>query len=689
MAQNPDPFDVQALEKSLNDSAARVSTIWISFLIFGLYLVVAASAVTHRQLLLEDPIKLPALNVDLPLIGFFFLTPILFVAFHVYVLIQVLLLARTAAAYNRVLDRTVTAPSDNAEIRQRLTNTLFAQIFAGSPHERGGWLGGLLRIIAWLTLAIAPVLVLLVFQFKFLPYHSHLITWSVRLLILFDLIAVLVLWRAAHRPDGISSWRFIFHGRIAWICAIVLAGFSWVVLSFPGEPHAGWSRFSSQEEPLFQGVPECWTESPLSVAFPDFDRLSLQDVDVVDTEKLAKMQKGRRERIVAPRKHTRSLNNRDLNCADLSTADLRGVNLSGAKLRGSDLYWADLEGADLSNADLTGAGLYATTLGDSRLRDADLRGASLESAELPRAELMGAQLQGASLRGAHLHGTNLIRAQAQGADLSNAQLEGAVLSDTELQGASLNGAYLQFALLRNVQLQGADLTGADLGGAHLEMVGLQGANLHESAMQYTILSATYVWRAKNVACANASVDGRKSEAHLPVIENKPFLPLVRETVPAASDYIAKFIEKSVARISDPKRKNATIERMQSALVADPAQDDTAAIEEVWRKCGESSQQISAADFQKQGDAFVRNLFCDTKRRVCARDFYCDVNRSVNAVANAIIGPSIGNRARGRSLSRELARGMLGEDGEPCAASVALDEENKARLREVIATPNRN
>lgn len=70
MAQNPDPFDVQALEKSLNDSAARVSTIWISFLIFGLYLVVAASAVTHRQLLLEDPIKLPALNVDLPLIGF-------------------------------------------------------------------------------------------------------------------------------------------------------------------------------------------------------------------------------------------------------------------------------------------------------------------------------------------------------------------------------------------------------------------------------------------------------------------------------------------------------------------------------------------------------------------------------------------------------------------------------------------
>jgi len=32
-AEKLDPFDVEALEKSLNDSAARVSTIWISFLI--------------------------------------------------------------------------------------------------------------------------------------------------------------------------------------------------------------------------------------------------------------------------------------------------------------------------------------------------------------------------------------------------------------------------------------------------------------------------------------------------------------------------------------------------------------------------------------------------------------------------------------------------------------------------------
>src|SRR5262245_26667020 len=109
-----DPFDVEALEKSLNDSAARVSTIWISFLFFSLSLLTTAATVTHRQLLLDQSVKLPVLNIDLPLWGFFFLAPILFVVFHLYVLLQVLLLERTAAAYNEALDRAGLPPPSNA-----------------------------------------------------------------------------------------------------------------------------------------------------------------------------------------------------------------------------------------------------------------------------------------------------------------------------------------------------------------------------------------------------------------------------------------------------------------------------------------------------------------------------------------------------------------------------------------------
>src|SRR3954454_766576 len=127
-AKKIDPFDVEALEKSLNDSATRVSTIWVSFLIFSLYLLTAATTVTHKQLFLAEPVKLPVLNIDLPLWGFFFLAPILFVIFHAYVLIQLVLLARTAAAYNAAVARTgehdSLPPEAEASLRQRLANTL-------------------------------------------------------------------------------------------------------------------------------------------------------------------------------------------------------------------------------------------------------------------------------------------------------------------------------------------------------------------------------------------------------------------------------------------------------------------------------------------------------------------------------------------------------------------------------------
>src|SRR5215831_12512358 len=126
MPDQIDPPDVTALEKSVNDSAVRVSPIWVSYLIFGLYLTISAGNVTHRQLFLEDPVKLPVLNIDLALVGFFTLAPVLYVILHVYVLIQTVLLARTAAVYDEAVEQSSLIAPDRARIRQRLANTLFA-----------------------------------------------------------------------------------------------------------------------------------------------------------------------------------------------------------------------------------------------------------------------------------------------------------------------------------------------------------------------------------------------------------------------------------------------------------------------------------------------------------------------------------------------------------------------------------
>jgi hypothetical protein len=316
-------------------------------------------------------------------------------------------------------------------------------------------------------------------------------------------------------------------------------------------------------------------------------------------------------------------------------------------------------------------------LNNAQLGTANLRNASLKSAELMGAKLLATRLHGASLKDALLYGADLTLTQAQGADLSQARLEGASLRGTQLQGASLNGSSLQFARFVIANLQGADLGAADLSAADLNSVGLQGADLSESAMQYATLSGIHVWRAKNPSCTNVSIDRQIPDARLPFIPDAGYSPdwtppnIPDKEVPATSDHIAKFIENSVAGISIEERRQAAIDRMRSGLVANPAQDDTAAIEDVWRKCGEISQQ-SQTEFENGSVAFLRTLFCDTKKRACARRRICDVKRSVNAVAEAMIrsGPSA-----------QLAQGMLGTDAGPCSATVELDEQNKKRLRE--------
>ena len=555
MTEKLDPYDVGALEKSLNDSATRVSTIWISFLIFSLYLLTAAATVEHRQLFLAEPVKLPVLNIDLPLWGFFFLAPILFVILHAYVLMQVLLLARTAAAYNAAVERAGLPPEENATLRQRLANTLFAQIFAGSPRERGGWLGWLLKAMAGITLAIAPILILLVFQFMFLPYHSHIATWTHRALIAVELAAIFLFWplvldarrdfewptiweqfkhafalpRRLFGPGDrrTDEWIWLRQKAVPLASCVLFVLISLTLATFPGEPHVNlltgqsWSSvqctrwFSRSQRDDFLGrletigIDKHWQN----------DRLLLPRVDVVDDEKLTKIEKATSDRKLPDFKgeRTRILRDRELNCSDLSNADLRRVDLTGARLSQAILYETALQGASLDRAQLQGASLYSAQLQGASLADAQLQGAFLANAQLQGASLDRAQLQGALLSGP-IQGL-VVGAQLQGASLNNAELQGAILGIAELQAASLVGAELQGALIRGPQFSGffvngpkfqgalldrAQLQGASLGGAELESASfydaqLQGASLEgvQTEIFWRTLLSPFVLRAKS------------------------------------------------------------------------------------------------------------------------------------------------------------------------------------------------
>lgn len=658
MADKLDPYDIEALEKSLNDSATRVSAIWVSFLIFSLYLLIAATTVDHRQLFLAEPVKLPVLNIDLPLWGFFFLAPILFVIFHAYVLLLLLLLGRTAAAYDaavaRVAERDGLTDADTASLRQRLANTLFAQIFAGSPREREGWLGSLLRAMAWITLVFAPVLILLTFQFTFLPYHSHIATWTHRLLILLELTVFFSLWPLV--LDGRrdfqwpKTWQQLSLRQVAFPLAssllFVLASLS--VATFPGEPHV--NLFTGRALSSVQC--ERWLHQAFGRADLRVDRLVLQFVDLVDDEKLKRIQaaidaSGEQDIRGEP---TQKFGERDLACGVFSDADLRQVDFSRARLQGASFRRARLQGATFVQAKLQGA---------------DLVGARLQGASL-----YFAWLQGADLVRAGLQGTSLVNARLQGADFDYAELQGADLDRAELQGASLNGAQLDGASFEGTQIQGASLDGALIRGVFLEGAQLQGASLTNANMVHSLLSRGQVWRTKNAACRSARVMNHKSEA---IIEVRPGLRGGYEQVPATPNEIAKFIERSVADIPDAKGKKEAAARMREHLVANPANDDTAAIAKVWSDC--------EAENRKRDDEFPEKF--DRDHAGFLRGLVCDAQNNRKNIAKGIVDNWISVRFENDLVAFQLASGLLGEDGKQCAATNDLDEQEKERLRRFL------
>ena len=309
MAERPDAFDLKELQSAVNDSATRISAIWVSFLIFALYLLIAATTVTQRQLLLAEPVKLPVLNIDLPLWGFFFLAPILFVIFHLYTLLQVLLLGRTTAAYNDAVARHELSLEENISLRQRLANTLFAQIFAGSPRERKGFIGWLLRAIVWLTLAIAPILVVLAFLFSFLAYHSHIATWTHKLLVLIELLAFFLIWPLALDARRNFQWpkvwtnvkrltvitpKLLFRLKeipheersslrehaIPLLACILYLLIPLSLATFPGEPHLNLLTGKA----LTSVQCERWLQKK-------FDRLNLPHEDIVDHANLRELKR--------------------------------------------------------------------------------------------------------------------------------------------------------------------------------------------------------------------------------------------------------------------------------------------------------------------------------------------------------------------------------------------------------------
>jgi hypothetical protein len=401
--------DLETARKAVEDTAAIGGGLWLSYLFVLFYVGIAAGAVTHADLLLQAPVKLPFLNIELPLLAFFFLAPLLLLLTHAYTLVHLVLLARRVEQFNAIKGL------PEAWRRRRLPSNIFVQFLGAPEQDRYGPFGLLLGAILWVTLVVAPIALYLLLEIQFLPYHSRWITWTSRLALILDLGLLWWLWRtilaSRARRRRARAWKTVAKMTAGALLTPLVVLFAWGVVTFPGE----WQEKYVTVPWLFSGDVDPVLRRPKSyfantLILPEFNLYAALKID--DPKK------------VEWKEHLIDLYDRDLTQAVLSRAILTKADLRYAQLQGALLFGAQLQGASLDRAQLQGASLIG----------AALQGASLFEARLQGAWLNFAQLQGASLGFAQLQGASLIEAQLQGgsvlsAGLWRAQLHHSVAKD--------------------------------------------------------------------------------------------------------------------------------------------------------------------------------------------------------------------------------------------------------------------
>ena len=513
VAKDYNSFDLDHFESAVNTASARARGLWLGFVALITYLVITVGAVTHRDLLLEATIKLPVLNIELPLTGFFFVAPIFFLINHFYMLLNLAGLRRRIRYYNEavevVIEHDQMRSASQGKRRLNVDTFVFVQAFGADPKIQKDIYGVLLWFVLFFTLALAPVALLLQMQYVFLPYHDVLITWSQRMVVFLDLYMLGIFWPVLMSGEeklplfppwlGDRSCVYFILGSLAFIVSAF-------VLVFPETCNRKLAALTATRSE--KGTPANSPEDSEKKKIPQRTQLVTKNLNLngqplIDNELYHKVRARRPlgeqdyegERTLFLRRSGTgrgrnfigaSLVNADLRGVDLQYADLRCADLRFARLQGANFFKARLDGAVLDRASLDGANFRKAILRDTKLKRATLKGANFIEAELPGANFFRAKLEGANLANADLRGADLGRTRMQGAYLFGAKLQGASLWRSDLTGANLSEALLHGTYLRRATLTAADLSHAKL----------QGANLSRAKLNLARLNTTYMWRAK-------------------------------------------------------------------------------------------------------------------------------------------------------------------------------------------------
>lgn len=137
-------------------------------------------------------------------------------------------------------DRTAKLRDTRLGLRWQLPSNIFVQFLAGPGEIRNGGLGWFLKAIAWISLVLGPVLLLLLIQAQFLPFHLEWITRVQRIAVVVDVVLLWALWPAVLNGRSEISWPRLWRHPVLTLVSLVPIGFAFMAATYPGEAMDEW-----------------------------------------------------------------------------------------------------------------------------------------------------------------------------------------------------------------------------------------------------------------------------------------------------------------------------------------------------------------------------------------------------------------------------------------------------------------
>jgi uncharacterized protein YjbI with pentapeptide repeats len=446
------------LLKSINEISKSLRPQFVGFLLVIAYLTVTISSITDFELLVGEGAKLPLIDTQVPLRFFFIFSPPLILIYHYQVLMQLLILARTAERFVRETHR-----FGKNRFFDRYSVDSFMLSYSIAGPERG-IINYLISIPLVISAIILPPSILLLIQLKFLPYQSEFITWSHRIVIFIDLAILSYLTPLIFNFKATQRWRSKaldrakkrqFHLTKTKVLIFSLVApvmiFSWCIALIPLEPWENVVNYATtlgsrqKENEAIDPPMTKWFFFPIGT---EGKRLTADNC--LDKKELRLLHRSLDlcRRVLVSNTLKAEVHSDLMNYKPEALKQVERLILTGRNFRFANFQNSRLPLANLSENDFQGANFNFADL-----RFASLSGSNLKQAKFIRANLSGANITGGADRSGNMDYANfesaILTCSTFDADASsknvtfiNAIAAGASFSMRDFSGSNFSGANL-------------------------------------------------------------------------------------------------------------------------------------------------------------------------------------------------------------------------------------------------------